>query len=132
MITNDRFYQVLGEIPSEHRLKIRRRRNPKWIKRGERDYMFLEIPQNPLRIVEYAAEIARDSLIWDGVEWGINEEACWAKQKFGIHESKNYYVLIERDHPRHEAEVHASLRLLAAVLRDRNSYEHGQDSGTTS
>ena len=132
MITNDRFYEVLGQIPTEHRLKIRRRRNPKWIKRSERDYMFLEIPQSPLRIVEYAAEIARDGLIWDGVEWGISEEGCWAKQRFGSLDSKSYFELIEKDHPRHEAEVFASLRLLAAVLRDRNSYEHGQDQGTNS
>ena len=92
--------------------------------------MFLEIPQNPLRIVEYAAELARDGLTWDEVEWGISDEACWAKSKFGPQDGKNYYVLIERNHPRHEAEVHASLRLLASVLRDRNSYEHGQDSET--
>jgi hypothetical protein len=59
MITNDRFYEVLGRIPSEERHNIRRRRNPKWVKKGERDYMFLELPHNPLRIVERAAELAR-------------------------------------------------------------------------
>ena len=132
MISNDRFYEVLGKIPGDDRSKIRRRRNPKWIKRSVRDFMFLELPQNPLRIVEYAAEIARDSLIWDGVEWGISEEGCWAKQRFGAQNEKSYFEPIERDHPRHEAEVFASLRLLASVLRDRNSYEHGKDSGITS
>ena len=130
MITNDRFYQVLGQIPPEHRLKIRRRRNPKWIKRSERDHMFLEIPQSPLRIVEYAAEVARDNLIWDDVEWGIDYESCWIKQRFSSIDDKSYFEIIEKDHSRHEAEVFASLKLLASVLRDRNSYEHGQDSET--
>ena len=120
MITNDRFDQVLDQIPPEHRLKIRRRRNPKWIKRGERDYMFLEIPQNPLRIVEYAAEIARDSLIWDGVEWGLDHESCWIKQRFSSIDDRNFFEIIEKDHPRHESEVFASLKLLASVLKDRN------------
>jgi len=121
MITNDRFYHVLGEIPSEHRLKIRRLRNPKWVKHGPRDYMFLEIPQNPLRIVEYAAEAAKDALLWEDVEWGIDSEGCWIKQRFKSSSDRNYFEIIERDHPRHEAEVFASLRLLASVLHDRNT-----------
>ena len=132
MISNDRFYEVLKEIPGDQRVSIRRRRNPKWIKHSVRDFMFLELPQNPLRIVEHAAEIARDNLIWDGVEWGIDSECCWIKQRFSSLDDKSYYEIIEKDHPRHEAEVFASLKLLASVLRDRNSYQHGQDSGTNS
>lgn len=120
MITNDRFYGVLGEIPTDERAAIRRRRNPKWIKESVRDIMFREIPQNPLRIVERAAEIARDHFLWEGVEWGIDSEGCWVKQRWD-HAGKNYYEIIERGEPRHEAETHAALRLLASVSRDRNT-----------
>lgn len=132
MITNDRFYDVLGKIPHEHRSKLRRRRNPKWFQNSVRDFMFREIPQNPLRIVETAAEVARDAFIWEGVEWGIDNESCWIKQRFGSSSDRNYFEIIERDQPRHEAEVFASLRLLASVLRDRDIYVYGQDSGTNS
>lgn len=120
MITNDRFYEVLKQIPSEERLVIRRRRNPKWIKRSERDLMFLEIPQNPLRIVERAAELARDYFLWDGVEWGIDNEGCWARPRWSKGD-KNFFEIIERGMPRHEAEMHAALRLLASVSQDRNN-----------
>jgi hypothetical protein len=120
MITNDRFYETLGRIPTEERLTIRRRRNPKWIRKGERDLMFLEIPQNPMRIVERAAELARDHFIWEDVSWGINEDSCWVRPRWD-HETKSYCEIIERDHPRHEAEVYAALNLLASVLRDRNT-----------
>lgn len=120
MISNDRFFEILGKIPSDERLIIRRRRNPKWIRRGERDFMFLELPQNPLRIIERAAEIARDDFLWEGVEWGIDEEGCWLKQRWPK-DDKSYFEIIEKDHPRHEAEIHAALRLLAAVSHDRNN-----------
>jgi hypothetical protein len=120
MITNDRFYEVLGSIPSEERQIIRRRRNPKWVKKGERDLMFLELPHSPLRIVERAAEIARYHFMWEGVEWGIDNEGCWVKPRW-MKEGKNYFEIIEKEHPRHEAEMHAALRLLASVSRDRNS-----------
>jgi hypothetical protein len=120
MITNNSFYEILGQIPSEHRSKIKYRRNPKWVQRGERDFMFRELPQNPLRIVEYAAEVAKDSLLWDDVEWGMDSEGCWVKQRFVSQRDKNYLELIESGHPRHEAEVFAALRLLASVLKDRN------------
>ena len=120
MITNDRFFEILGRIPSEERQIIRRRRNPKCIRRGERDFMFLELPQSPLRIVERAAEIARDHFLWEGVEWGMDNEGCWIKPRW-MREGKNYFEIIERDHPRHEAETYAALRLLASVSRDRNT-----------
>jgi hypothetical protein len=120
MITNDRFYEVLGRIPAEERQIIRRRRNPKWIKKGERDMMFLEIPQNPMRIVELAAEIARDNLLWEDIAWGMNEDTCWIRPRWN-HNTRNYCETIESEHPRHEAEVYAALNLLASVLRDRNS-----------
>ena len=120
MITNDRFYEVLGRIPSEERQNIRRRRNPKWVKKSERDYMFLELPHNPMRIVERAAELARDYFLWEDVTWGIDEDSCWVHTRWTRGE-RNYCETIERDHPRHEAEVYAALNLLASVLRDRNS-----------
>lgn len=120
MISNDRFYEILKTIPSEERANIRRRRNPKWIKRSVRDFMFLELPQNPLRIVERAAEIARDHFIWEDVEWGIGDDGCWIRSRWDRN-LKNYFEIIEKDHPRHEAEMHAALRLLASVSHDRNS-----------
>lgn len=121
MITNDRFYETLASIPSEERQIIRRRRNPKWVKNGERDLMFLELPQNPLRIIERAAMLARDILLWEDVEWGMDNEGCWVKQRFRSRDDKNYFENIETEHPRHEAEMYAALRLLASVSRDRNS-----------
>lgn len=120
MISNDRFFEILGKIPSEERLIIRRRRNPKWVKKSERDFMFLELPHNPLRIVERAAEIARDYFLWEDVTWGIDDEGCWIRTRW-TRSAKNYFELIEKEHPRHEAEIHAALRLLASVSRDRNS-----------
>ena len=120
MITNDRFYEILGSLPSEERQIIRRRRNPKWVKRSERDFMFLELPHNPLRIVERAAELARDHFLGEGVKWGIDDEGCWIEPQM-TRNSRNYFEIIEREHPRHEAEMHAALRLLASVSRDRNS-----------
>jgi hypothetical protein len=82
--------------------------------------MFLDLPQNPMRIVERAAELARDHFIWEDVSWGINEDSCWVRPRWD-HETKSYCEIIERDHPRHEAEVYAALNLLASVLRDRNT-----------
>lgn len=120
MISNDRFYEILGQIPSEERLIVRRRRNIRQIRHSERDFMFLELPQNPLRIVERAAEIARDHFLWDGIEWGIDSEGCWVKPKWPK-DDRNYFEIIERGSPRQEAEMHAALRLLAAVSRDRNN-----------
>jgi hypothetical protein len=95
-------------------------RNPKWVRNGERDFMFRELPQNPLRIIERAAEIAKDSFLWEDVEWGIDNEGCWIRQRFKSFEGANFFEPIERDHPRHEAEVYASLRLLSSVLKDRD------------
>lgn len=120
MISNDRFYEILRLIPGDERRIIRNRRNPKVIRRSERELMFLELPQNPLRIVERAAEIARDMFLWDGVTWGIDDEGCWVKSRWDVTDP-NYFEIIERGHPRHEAEVHAALRLLASVSKDRNN-----------
>ena len=77
MIANDKFYETLALIPHEHRLRIRLKRNPQWFRGSVRDNMFRELPQNPLRIVEAAAEVARDSFLWESVEWGIDSESCW-------------------------------------------------------
>ena len=82
--------------------------------------MFRELPQNPLRIVEYASEVAKESLLWDDVEWGMDDKSCWIKQRFNSQRDKNYFELIEKEHPRYEAEVFAALRLLSSVLKDRN------------
>ncbi len=120
MITNDRFYEVLGRIPSSERANIQRRRNPKWIRKGERDMMFLEIPQNPMRIVERAAEVAKDHLLWEDVVWGFDDDGCWVKPRWPKGE-KQYFEPIERTSPRHEAEIYAALNLLASVLKDRNT-----------
>ena len=120
MISNDRFFEILGKIPSEERQIIRRRRNPKWVKKSERDFMFLELPHSPLRIVERAAEIARDYFLWEDVTWGIDDDGCWIRTRW-TRSAKNYFEIIEKEHPRHEAEMHAALRLLASVSRDRNS-----------
>lgn len=118
MISNDRFYETLRLIPGEERGVIRRRRNPKVVRRSERDLMLLELPQNPLRIVERAAEIARFTEV--DVTWGIDNEGCWVKPRWSD-DGPNYFEIIERDQPRHEAELYAALRLLAAVSRDRNT-----------
>ena len=120
MNTNYRFFEILGKVPSGERFVIRQRRNPKWTKRGERDLMFLELPQNPLRVVERAAEIVRDHLTEVDVTWGIDNEGCWVKPRWSD-DGPNYFEIIERDQPRHEAEMHAALRLLASVSRDRNT-----------
>ena len=120
MIANDRFYEILSRIPSEVRTTVRRLRNPKWIRNSERDLMFAELPQNPLRIIEHAASLARDHFTWTDVTWGINEDSCWVRPRWD-HHSKNYCETILRDHPRHEAEMHAALRLLAEVTRDRHN-----------
>ena len=82
--------------------------------------MFLELPHNPMRIVERAAELARDYFLWEDVTWGIDEDSCWVHTRWTRGE-RNYCETIERDHPRHEAEVYAALNLLASVLHDRNS-----------
>lgn len=118
MITNDRFYEVLKKIPSEERTTIRRRRNPKVVRRSEREFMLLELPQNPLRVVERVAEIARERLGWNDPQWGIDGESCWVSESGG---ERSFLEIIEPGHHRQEAELHAALRLLASISNDRNS-----------
>lgn len=118
MISNDRFYEVLRRIPDEERQIVRRRRNPKRVKWSERDLMFLEFPHNPLRIVERAAERAREKLGWANVSWGIDDESCWIREQL---DGRCLLEPIEPGHHRQEAEMHAALRLLASVSRDHNS-----------
>lgn len=120
MISNDRFYDVLRSLPPSLRESMRRIKNPKTIRGGERGLMFSEIPQNPLRIVQLAAEIARDRFVWDGVTWGIDDEGCWVKSRWDEN-GPNYFEIIERNQPRNEAEVHAALRLLSSVSNERNT-----------
>jgi hypothetical protein len=120
MVSNNRFFEVLGQLRGGVRAEIRHLRNTRHVKGSERDLMFLELPQNPLRIVEYAAGVAKRSLLWDDVEWGIDNESCWVKQRFSSQSDKNYLEMIEKDHSRHEAEVFAALRLLSSVLKERN------------
>lgn len=99
---------------------LRKIKNPKLVRNGERSLMFAELPQNPLRIVQMAAEIARDRFLWDGVTWGIDDEGCWVRSRWDVRDP-NYFEIIERNQPRNEAEVHAALRLLASVTHERNT-----------
>jgi hypothetical protein len=120
MVSNNRLFEVVGRLRSGVRSEIKRLRNPRHLKGSERDILFTELPQNPLRIVEFAARVAVRKHGWDGVRWGIDDEGCWIMSPEG-NDDVNYFVMIDRAEGNHESEILAALDLLAKVTNDRNN-----------
>ena len=120
MVSNDRFFEALRHLRGGIRLELRKLRNPRHVKLSERDILFSELPQNPLRIVEFAARAATRKHGWEGVQWGIDDEGCWVRPAEDP-DRLNYFKPIDRAAGDHEAEILAALDLLAQVVNDRNN-----------
>lgn len=120
MVSNNSFFDVLGRLRGGVRSELRRFRNTRHVKGSERDLLFSELPQNPLRIVEFAALAAARKHGWEDTQWGIDDEGCWVRPSDHTDEL-NYFRLIDRGSGGHEAEVLAALDLLAQVMNDRNN-----------
>ena len=120
MVSNDRLFDVIRVLRGGVRLELRKRRNPRHIRQSERDILFSELPQNPLRIVEFAAQAAARKHGWDRPQWGIDEDGCWVRPSDGADEL-NYFRSIDRTEGDHDAEILAALDLLAQVVNDRNN-----------
>lgn len=120
MVSNNRFFETLGQLRGGVRAELRRLRNPRHIRGSERDLLFSELPQNPLRIVEFAARAAARKHGWERSQWGIDEDGCWVRAADDPDEP-NYFRSIDRTGDDHEAEILAALDLLAQVVGDRNN-----------
>ena len=120
MVSNDRLFEALRNLRGGVRLELRKLRNPRHVKLSERDILFSELPQNPLRIVEFAARAATRKHGWEGAQWGIDDDGCWVKS-IDHADELNYFRSIDRGSGDHEAEILAALDLLAQVVNDRNN-----------
>jgi len=120
MVSNDRLFGVLRALRGGVRLELRKLRNPRHIKLSERDILFSELPQNPLRIVELAARAAARKHGWEHAQWGIDEDGCWVRPP-GAPDELNYFRSIDRTEGDHDSEILAALDLLAQVMKDRNN-----------
>jgi len=120
MVSNNRLFDVIRALHGGIRLELKKLRNPRYTRLSERDILFSELPQNPLRVVELAARAAARKHGWDRPQWGIDEESCWVRPA-GRPDGLNYLRLIDRTEGDHEAEILAALDLLAQVMNDRNN-----------
>jgi len=120
MVSNDRLFNSLRRLRGGIRLELRKLRNPRHVKLSERDILFSELPQNPLRIVEFAARVAERKHGWSETQWGIDNEGCWVRPG-SYPDELNYLQLIDRGAGDHDAEILAALDLLAQVVEDRNN-----------
>lgn len=120
MVSNNRFFETMGKLRGGLRAELRRLRNPRHVKGSERDVMFSELPQNPLRIVELASKAAARKHGWAMPQWGIDSEGCWVRPS-DIDGDTNYFVMIDRSEGNHESEILAAIELLVKVTSDRNN-----------
>lgn len=121
MITNQQYLDMLRNIGFDARNGIRRLRlkyNP-LLRLSHRSLILSELPQNPLRIVQFAAQEAVKKHGWTGVSWGIDEEGCWisATSAPWMASEPNYFSPIERKPLEdQEQELYSALRILQKVL----------------
>jgi len=120
MVSNNSFFDVLGRLRGGVRAELRRLRNTRHVKGSERDLLFSELPQNPLRIVEFAARAASRKHGWERAQWGVDDDGCWVRNSY-FPDEPNYYQLIDRADGGHEAEILAALDLLTQIVSDRNN-----------
>ncbi len=121
MVSNNRLFDVLGKLRGGVRDELRRLRNPRHVRGSERDIMFSELPQNPLRIVEFAARAASRKHGWSTPRWGIDDEGCWIISSDVDDDDINYFVMIDRSESNHDSEILAAIELLEKVTNDRNN-----------
>jgi hypothetical protein len=121
MITNQQYLDLLRGIGFDARNRIRRLRlkyNP-LLRLSHRSLILSELPQNPLRIVQYAAQEAMKKHGWTDTSWGIDEQGCWisATSAPWLSDEPNYFVAIERKPLEdQDQELYSALRILQNVL----------------
>ena len=116
MISNQQFWDTFRNIPTEMRERLVRLKLPRAMRGSEKEIIRGMMPSNPVRVVELAAEQARKKHGWAEVYWAIDNEGCWvSNDPLPDDNATTYFVPIEQDSDKDDAERVAVLTLLAKV-----------------
>ena len=116
MISNQQFWDTFRNIPNEMREQLVRLKLPRAIRGSEREIIRGMMPSNPIRVIELAAQRAKQRHGWQEVYWAITEESCWvSNEPIPDRYAKSYLSMISKDEDRDSAERLAVLTLLAMV-----------------
>ena len=116
MISNQQFWDTFRNIPTEMRQHLVRLKLPRAMRGSEKEIIRGMMPSNPVRVVELAAEQARKKHGWAEVYWAIDNEGCWvSNDPLPDDNATTYFVPIEQDSDKDDAERIAVLTLLAKV-----------------
>ena len=118
MISNEQFWTAFKSIPNDLRQQLIRLKLPRAIRGSEREIIRGMMPSNPIRVVELAAERAKEKHGWQEVHWGLTRDECWVSNeltpnRYGV----SYLVEVSQDVDRDSAERLAVLTLLAEVSK---------------
>jgi hypothetical protein len=112
MITNETYWQVLGQIDGNSRRQMNTR-NKGPTHGSERMHLIrVEIPYNPLEILREASRIAVEAGVSEGDRWGIDNDGAWVGSDYS---TTNFYESRKNDNRDGDGDKYVALRVLASV-----------------
>ena len=117
LASNKDLWAAIQGISSESRLKLHRLRNVYAMAGTDRALFRRQIPQNPLRILDVAKEVA-ERAGWVDVTYGIDNEGAWIRDgenEANMSNGRCIFHLKRNDIDVNEAESIACLQVLQEI-----------------